>query len=142
MIGQETLPVSGGKGITLYEWKTSSGKVWKYFGDKETHSVYKGDVKNGEPNGLGIMNYFRGTKYVGEWENGKRNGLGTYTYLVGWSYVGSWKNDKRNGQGTETYHSGSGYFGKFRNDKKWNGTEYDSNGKILHKVVNGKPIEQ
>ena len=41
-------PVIGNnhKGETLYLWETSSGEVWKGFGDKETHSVYKGDVEN------------------------------------------------------------------------------------------------
>ena len=43
------------KGETLYLWKTSSGKVWKGFGDKETHSKYEGDVENGKPNGVGIL---------------------------------------------------------------------------------------
>ena len=28
VIGEGTLPVSGGKGVTLYEWKTSSGSVY------------------------------------------------------------------------------------------------------------------
>ena len=44
-------PVIGNnhKGETLYLWETSSGEVWKGFGDKETHSVYKGDVENGVP---------------------------------------------------------------------------------------------
>ena len=28
------------KGETLYGWDTSSGKVWKGFGDKKVHSVY------------------------------------------------------------------------------------------------------
>ena len=48
VIGQveETLPVSGGKGVTLYEWKTSSGKVWKYFGDNKIHTKYEGEVEN------------------------------------------------------------------------------------------------
>ena len=40
------LPVSGGKGVTLYEWKTSSGKVWKYFGDNKIHTKYEGEVEN------------------------------------------------------------------------------------------------
>ena len=62
------------KGVhTFYRWKNPSGDgwVWKGFGDKETHSVYKGDVKNGKPNGVGILIYSFGGKYVGEWKNGK-----------------------------------------------------------------------
>ena len=45
------------KGETLYVWETSSGKEWKYFGDKETHPVYKGEITNGEPNGFGVLIY-------------------------------------------------------------------------------------
>ena len=59
------------KGETLYRWETSSGKVWKGFGDKETHPKYQGQVKDGKPNGLGILIYPDGGKYVGEWKNGE-----------------------------------------------------------------------
>ena len=81
-IGEETLPVSGGKGVTLYEWITSgiydpysgiipSTKVWKYFGDRKTQPVYKGEVENGVPNGLGVLISTNGWKYFGSWKNGE-----------------------------------------------------------------------
>ena len=54
------------KGATLYFWETSSGFVWKGFGDKDIHPKYKGDVVSSKPNGLGILTYPWGTKYVGE----------------------------------------------------------------------------
>ena len=76
------------KGKTLYRWKTSSGYVWKGFGDKVTHRVYKGEWKNEKLNGLGVMTYPDGHKYVGEWKNGKYNGQGTSTYPDGGKYVG------------------------------------------------------
>ena len=56
------------KGETLYRWKTSSGYVWKGFGDKDTHPKYEGDVENGVPNGLGLWIHPIGNKYVGECE--------------------------------------------------------------------------
>ena len=115
----ETLPVSGGKGVTLYKWETSSGKVWKYFGDKDTHRVYKGEVENGVPNGLGIDISPYGSKYVGEWKDGKIHGQGTLTLPDGQKYVGDWKD---------------------RN--LWNGIKYDKNGNITKKYVNGKEIKQ
>ena len=34
------------KGETLYLWETSSGYMWKGFGDKETHPKYEGEVMN------------------------------------------------------------------------------------------------
>ena len=67
------------KGETLYLWETSSGWVWKGFGDKDTHRVYKGEVENGVPNGLGIDISPDGSKYVGEWKDGKIHGQGTLT---------------------------------------------------------------
>ena len=101
------------KGETLYRWDNPSGDgyLWKVFGDKETHSLYKGDVKNGKPNGVGILIYSFGGKYVGEWKNGKRNGQGTSTTSsIGYKYVGEWKNGKH-----------------------WNGTRYYKGGKIKYK---------
>ena len=106
------------KGETLYEWKTSSGWVWKEFGEKRTHPVYKGDVENGVPNGLGFIIYPNGNKYVGEYKDGK------------------W-----NGQGTFTLYTGSKYVGEFRG-KIWNGTYYNEDGKIIWKFVNGEWIKQ
>ena len=65
-------PVNGDnhKGETLYRWDTSSGYVWKEFAEKDTNPKYKGDVENGEPNGLGIMTTPYGDRYVGEWKDG------------------------------------------------------------------------
>ena len=98
-------PVIGNshKGETLYLWNLSlqtdpkfqwegvGEYVWKGFGDKETHPVYKGDVKNGKPNGLGFIIYPSGNKYVGSWKNGTRwngtfydkNGNIIYKYVNG-----------------------------------------------------------
>ena len=55
------------KGETFYLWETSSSEIWKGFGDKETHPKYLGYVKNGKPNGFGILTSFSGSrKYAGE----------------------------------------------------------------------------
>jgi len=51
---------------TLYLWKTSSGIQWREFGDKDIHPQYKGDVENGNPNGLGVIIKTNKGKYVGE----------------------------------------------------------------------------
>jgi len=59
------------KGETLYLWETSSGWVWKGFGEKETHPKYEGDVENGVPNGLGVLISTNGWKYFGSWKNGE-----------------------------------------------------------------------
>ena len=141
-------PVIGNnhKGETLYRWINPSGDgyVWKGFGDKETHPVYKGDVKNGKPNGLGFIIFPDGNKYVGSWKNGKKDGLGTFTWSWGGKYVGSWKNGKVNSQiqGSLTLSDGSKFVGENMNDKKWNGIFYDKDGNITYKIVNGKTIKQ
>ena len=61
------------KGETLYGWENPSGLgyVWKGFGDKETHPIYKGQVRNGKPNGLGVLISSNGWKYFGSWKNGE-----------------------------------------------------------------------
>jgi len=107
------------KGETLYLWKTSSGVQWKGFGDKQTNPVYKGHVENGKPNGQGTFSFPDGSKYLGEFKDGKPNGQGTYTYPDGNKYVG-----------------------EFKDGERWKGTDYDKNGNIIGKVVNGKKINQ
>ena len=102
------------KGETLYRWETTSGVAWKGFGDKETHSVYKGDVKNGIPNGVGIFISPSGEKYVGEFKDGVRHG-----------------------QGTLTTSDGSKYVGEYKDGLPWNVTGYDKDGNIKFKIVNG-----
>ena len=102
------------KGKTLYGWGEYPDYVWKGFGDKETHPVYKGDVKNGKPNGLGFLIYPSGDKYVGEWKDSLPNGQGTMTWSDGEKYVGEWKDGI-----------------------PWNGTDYDKDGNIEGEVVNG-----
>ena len=106
------------KGETLYGWGEYPEIVWKGFGEKETHFVYKGEVENGVPNGLGILISPMGGKYVGEWKNGEKNGLGTRTYPVGWEV------------------------GEYKDGVLWNGKYYDENGNIFSKFVNGERIKQ
>ena len=57
---------------TLYRWKNpyGDGFLWKGFGDKEHLPMYQGDVENRKPNGLGILFFPIGGKYLGTWENG------------------------------------------------------------------------
>ena len=120
------------KGETLYRWKKSSGNgyVWKRFGNKENHPLYHGDVKNGTPNGLGILIYKDGRKYEGYWKNGIWNGKGKYSFNDGYGYEGEWKNGVENGMGILTYPNGDKYEGEFKNGKMLNGKMYKENGDI------------
>ena len=69
-------PVIGNshKGETLYLWGKYPDYKWMGFGDEETQPKYQGQVKDGKPNGLGVLIYPDGSKYVGEFKNGKWNG--------------------------------------------------------------------
>ena len=42
------------------------------------------------------------------------------------------------GQGTFTSLEGDKYVGKWKNGEKWNGTQYDKDGNITKKYVNGE----
>ena len=102
------------KGETLFGWITSSTLEWKTFREKGTHPIYKGDVENGKPNGLGVITFLDGSKFVGEYKDGEKNGQGTYTWSDGDKEVGEWKKNEL-----------------------WNGTMYDKDGNIIKRVVNG-----
>ena len=133
------------KGETLYGWGNTLPYVWKGVGDKETHPKYEGDVEKGVPNGLGVLFYTKGVKYIGEWKNGEFI-EGTMTKPDGSFYVGEYKDGIPNGQGTHTFgkgdFKGDKYEGEWKDEKPWNGTYYDKDGNIKGKFVNGKEIHQ
>ena len=128
------------KGETLYGWGNTLPYVWKGVGDKDTHSKYQGQVKDGKEHGQGTYTWFDGGIYVGKWKDGKEHGQGTYTSPVGTKYVGEWKEGKYDGQGTETWSSGWKHVGEWREGKPWNITIYGKSGIIILKYVNG--VEQ
>ena len=148
------------KGETLYLWGEYPDYKWMGFGDKETNPKYQGQVKDGKPNGLGIIISPDGWKYVGSWKNGDENGQGTFTgsngekyvgswkdgyfhgqgtmtYLDGTKYVGGWKDGKEHGQGTLTFPDGGKYVGEFKDEEMWTGKFYDNNGNIEGNMLNG-----
>jgi hypothetical protein len=154
-------PVIGQETGVLYLYETSSGLVWKTFGDDKVQPKYKGEIKNGKPEGFGNLTSSDGEKYVGEWKDGKKYGQGTNIYHHGFKYVGEWKDNKKNGRGRLTKPNGLEEFGEFKNGKlhgegkvttpkgrkivgefkdykPWNVTVYDKDGKTLGKMVDGK----
>ena len=157
------------KGETLYKWGEKPDYKWMGFGDKDTHPVYKGQVENGKPNGLGVSIHPKGWKYVGSWKNGKEHGYGTGYPSDGGKYEGGWKNGDKHGpgiqtdpngtlwmgewgktkdydqsfQGTVTFPDGDKYVGEVRRTVRWwDGTYYDKDGNIDSKCVNGRCIKQ
>ena len=132
--------------------------------DNRDFSKYEGEIKNGFPNGQGILTFPDGERYVGEYKDGERNGQGTYTWNDGGKYVGEYKDGLKNGQGTYTFLNGDKYEGEWKEGEQddgthtwsdgykyvgswkggqmWNGRGYDKNGNIKRKWVNGKEIKQ
>ena len=135
-------PLFGQETGVLYLYETSSGKKWKTFGDGKVQPKYKGEIKNGKPNGFGFQTYKNGNKYFGEHKNGFPNGQGRSIYPDGSMYLGEYKDGKFHGQGTFTYLNGDKYVGEFKDGENWNGTGYDKNVNIQVKFVNGKLIKQ
>ena len=81
-------------------------------------------------------------KYVGEFKDGKPHGQGTYTFTSGSKYTGELKDGLWNGQGTFTFPNGNKGIGEFSENKPLNITEYDKDGNIIGKYVNGNRIKQ
>ena len=123
-------------GEILYGWETSSGVQLRKFGDKITQPQYKGDIENGKPNGLGIMIYPDGSKYIGEWKDGKMDGQGTFTFSSGIKYVGKYKDGKK--WNVAKYDKKGKYVGDWKDGEHWNGALYDKFGKFIGKYVNGE----
>ena len=148
----------------LFERRVNGKFGWYKGGDEKKHWKYVGEIKNGKPNGHGMLtkpegskyvgefkdgkyhgqgtfNWSDGDKYVGEYKDGKYHGQGTLTLTNGTRYEGEWKDGFVNGQGTYTFRSGIKGVGEFRKDKPWNITEYDKNGNINGKYLNGEWIK-
>ncbi|MBC8443040.1 MAG: MORN motif-containing protein, partial [Proteobacteria bacterium] len=87
--------------------------------------------------GQGTFTYSNGEKYVGEWKDDKLNGKGTFTWSDGGKYVGKFKDGECHGQGTFSSKDGEKFVGEWKDDEEWNITEYDKNGIITGKWVNG-----
>jgi len=92
--------------------------VWMDKGNEKKHWKYKGEIKNGKPNGTGVLNSSFG-EYVGELKNGMLHGQGTYTYKSGRIKVG-----------------------EFKKGKPWNVKNYNIDGIIEEEWVDGKNIKR
>ena len=79
---------------------------------------YKGELKDGIPNGQGFLSLPDGGKYVGEFKEGIINGQGTVTLSDGRKYSGEFKEGKKHGQGIYTYPNGDKYTGGYKDGLK------------------------
>ena len=135
-------PLFGQETGVLYQYETSTGIQWKTFGDVKVPPEYEGEIRNGKPDGFGILIRFDGKKYVGEWKDGEMDGQGTESSPYGDNYEGEFKDGVPNGQGTMTFSDESIHEGEYKNGKPWNTIVYDRNRKIIGKYVNRKYIRE
>ena len=138
-------PLFGQETGVLYLYETSTGEVWKTFGNEKVQPIYEGEIKNGKMDGLGVLTYpYDGKSILGEWKNGKE-----------WNTKHKNKDGKIVGKfedGEWILKWGVLYFG-FRNGKvgyyteKWEGFESEDNrdfskyeGEIKIGLPNGQGI--
>ena len=62
----------GQESVVLYQYKGTSGLIWKTFGKGNIQPKYEGEVLNRSPNGFGVLSYpfTDGKSVVGEWKDG------------------------------------------------------------------------
>ena len=56
---------------TLYGWGYSYPYDWKDIGNQKLHAKYEGNIKNGVPDGQGVLTSTNGWMYFGSWKNGE-----------------------------------------------------------------------
>ena len=105
---------------------------------------YVGDWKNGEFHGKGsLTSPIDGSKFEGKFKNGKANGHCKVTFDSGEIFEGEFKDGEFTGHGTYASPDGEKYEGEWKNfEYHGNGTQFDINGNITGKYVNGKWIKQ
>ena len=113
-----TFPLVAQETGVLYLKKVNSKFGWFENGNDKKDWKYIGEIKNGKPNGTGVLSSTFG-KYSGEVKNGIQHGQGTYTYKSGRKRVG-----------------------EFRKGKPWNVKSYDKNGKIETEWVKGIKLKK
>ena len=107
---------------------------------QETGVLYLTKV-NGKFGWFENSNDIKAWKYEGEIKNGKPNGTGVLEYTLA-TYFGEVKNGMQHGQGTYTYKSGRKIAGEFRKSKPWNAKKYDKNGKLEAEWVKGAKLKK
>ncbi|MBF0316119.1 MAG: hypothetical protein HQK52_22045 [Oligoflexia bacterium] len=112
-------------------------------------SKYTGEIKDGRPNGKGVLNAKDSVRYIGSFKDGQKQGAFTVNYPDGSSniqnytdgklvsikfpdnsiYEGDWSNHKKNGKGTLHYANGARYVGDWKDNKRnGKGTLYHVDG--------------
>lgn len=88
-------------------------------------NVYDGYFIDSGRNGLGVMVWQNGDKYIGAWKAGYRTGKGKFYFANGGDYDGDFSNNFFDGKGVMVWKNGDKYIGD------WNAGQITGNGKLL-----------
>ena len=125
-----------GNGIMVNKKNISLGLFNKIFSQGLQLDLEKNNITGKNISGIGLIRDKKGSGFRGQIKKGKPNGLGLMEYKNGEKYFGNWTNGIFDGQGI--YISMNHFFiGVWENNKKWNVISYDKNGNILGRYVNG-----
>ena len=91
---------------------------------------------DGKHHGEGSITFESGYKISGEWRFGSLT-RGSATWPNGNKYEGEFKNWNWHGQGKFSIPDGHHIIGEFREHKSWQTIEYDKDGKIVGKIIDG-----
>ena len=80
-----------------------------------TYSVFKGVLKNGRPDGEGVLGVRNGLSYTGHWVKGEKHGRGVLRLPNGDKYEGDFVAGKMHGVGRYVAIEGAVFLGEFRN---------------------------
>ena len=116
----------------VVEEKWSDDKEGNFTLEYPSGNIYKGDVKNGKPNGYGSWTTPDGSKYIGQWKNGEQNGQGTFTFPDGTIWSGTFKDNLLIGRGSQTFPNGETYVGELKNNKPHGQGTYTSKTGATH----------
>ncbi|MBR0900278.1 hypothetical protein JQ616_35460 [Bradyrhizobium tropiciagri] len=103
-------------GVGTLSWRVKSAPDY----DRQyIYSVFKGTLKDGRPEGDGVLLVFRtGYSYSGHWVNGLMDGHGILKLENGDRYDGEFVAGKMDGEGRYASSDGSIYQGGFRNGSR------------------------
>jgi len=71
-----------------------------------TYSAFSQCISGNCVNGIGVMLYPSGARYVGEFVKAERQGFGYCFFTDGTQYEGFWSNDMLDGEGIKTFNTG------------------------------------
>lgn len=102
--------------IVLYQETGTTG--WQDFGDEDTHWVYRGEGKNGKPNGFGVATHPLGATYSGDWKEGLYHGRGIFRSLNKATFQGEFEDGKKHGHIEFEDPSGNRFSGRFQDNRR------------------------